>query len=149
MSNFVKKIFCSISVLVVLILILGCGNAASGRVSGVVKLDGKPLPDAAINFYPSETGTPAVGMTDANGRFELAVSHSMKGVFAGKYKVTISTVRAEQEVYDAGNTKIIPAVPEYVDEKLTNPDTTDLFKEVKSGKQEINFDLQSKPAQEN
>jgi uncharacterized membrane protein len=141
MSNCIKKIVCSISILVVLILISGCGRSASGRVSGVVTLDGKTLPNAAINFYPTESGSPAVGMTDANGRYELAISHSVKGVAPGNYKITISTLRSEQETYESDTPKIIPAVPEYVAKKLTDPATTDLFKEVKSGRQEINFNL--------
>ncbi|MDR1052641.1 MAG: carboxypeptidase-like regulatory domain-containing protein [Planctomycetaceae bacterium] len=151
MSNFFKKVVCSISILFVLVLILisGCGNSASGRVSGVVTLDGKVLPNAAINFYPVESGSPAVGMTDSSGRYELAISNSMKGVVPGNYKITISTLRSGQESYGVDNTStVISAVPEYIAKKLTDPATTDLFKEVKSGRQEINFNLQSKSESE-
>ncbi|MDR2641393.1 MAG: carboxypeptidase-like regulatory domain-containing protein [Planctomycetaceae bacterium] len=143
MSNFVKSFFL-VSILSVLILIfVGCGQSASGRVSGIVMLDEKPLANATVTFYPTEPGSPAVGMTDKNGHYELAVSHSVKGAIPGNYKVTISTARSEQPDYSSKEIKIISAIPEYVPEKLTNQVTTNLIKEIKSGKQKINFALTS------
>ncbi|MDR2169853.1 MAG: carboxypeptidase-like regulatory domain-containing protein [Planctomycetaceae bacterium] len=142
-----KKTCIVISIFFVLNLILffGCGHSASGRVTGVVLLDGKPLGNAAITFYPAEAGSPAVGMTDASGRYELAVSHSVKGAVPGKYKVTISTEQSERPDYSTKETKIIPAIPESVPKKLTDQNTTDLIKEIKSGTQKIDFAITSEP----
>jgi len=57
----------------------GCGQAPT-RIEGVVTLDGEPLPNAMVQFFPlgSEGRTAAV-QTDATGRFLVNVSpHPMR-----------------------------------------------------------------------
>jgi hypothetical protein len=137
-----KQIPITISILFVLSLILGCGNGVSGRVSGTVSLDGKPLADAAVTFYPEVSGAMSVGMTDTNGNYELAVSHTVKGIVPGRYKVTISTAR-EERAGNAPGAASIPAVPELVPPKFTDHNSTDLIREVKAGSQKMDFALTS------
>ncbi|MDR2346023.1 MAG: hypothetical protein LBE18_08145, partial [Planctomycetaceae bacterium] len=100
---------------------------------------------AAITFYPESPGAAAVGMTNVNGNYELAISHSVKGAVPGRYKVTISTKRSEQPDFSStnanGQQNIIPARPELVPKKFTDVNTTDLIKDVKSGTQKIDFTL--------
>jgi hypothetical protein len=76
----------------------GCGTAPQMNygsvelvsVTGTVKLDGKPLPDAVIKFE-SPDGQYSVGKTDAGGNYTLHFDSVMKGVTPGEKTVRIST----------------------------------------------------------
>lgn len=60
-------------------------------VHGVVTLDGKPLAGVVVTFSPdTETGTVAAGITDQNGRFQLASFPTGNGARPGKYKVVVA-----------------------------------------------------------
>lgn len=74
---------------VLLATMAGCGGQKPLRVSGVVTLDDQPVADAGVLFCPAETGTPAGGTTDANGRFRLATINT-PGVLPGEYRVTVA-----------------------------------------------------------
>lgn len=116
-----------------LFLVTGCGGGPSdqpdiGRVTGTVKMDGAPLPNANVQFQP-EKGRPSFGKTDDSGVYELTYSASTKGAKIGKHKVTITT---------AGETEDGTAIPEKVPDTY-NSQTT-LSAEVKSGSNEINFE---------
>jgi hypothetical protein len=84
--------------LVVLVLLAGCGNKEGpfAPVSGVVLLNGKPLADASVSFTPVVTEQTAYGpgshaITDAQGRFTLKVSSANRtGALVGKHTVRIS-----------------------------------------------------------
>src|SRR5581483_10542627 len=75
----------------------GCGGEklpGLGEVAGTVTLDGKPLPDAAIQFTPADaSATASVGQTDATGKYELYYSRGHKGAKVGEHTVTISNFR--------------------------------------------------------
>lgn len=69
------------------------GNFKVNPVTGSVKLNGTPLPDADVMFQ-MEGPTPAdyfgtAAKTDAQGNFE-AYTGTRKGAPAGKYKVVVS-----------------------------------------------------------
>ena len=79
----------------------GCGTQAnhSVNVSGVVTLDGVPLPGAKVTYYPASGGSPALGVTDGAGKFELTTFDtktlkSTNGALPGEYKVTVEMVPA-------------------------------------------------------
>src|SRR5262245_30980421 len=69
------------------------------QVSGVVKLNGKPYPNAVVSFQPKATpGNPNPGqgsaaITDATGRFVLKTYDGHDGAVAGKHQVRIQTNR--------------------------------------------------------
>jgi hypothetical protein len=69
----------------------GCGDAGPRRVPVVGRLliDGKPLPNMAVNFSPvgDTKGSGAIGASDADGNFTLADVRGPAGVVAGVYKV--------------------------------------------------------------
>lgn len=106
------------------------------RVEGVVKLDGKPLPDATIRFLPLGKGRAAIGRTDADGKYQMQYSARSDGAVVGKVRVEITT--AEEKTNDKGVTtmgkEILPA--KYHED-------SELQKDVGSGKNEINFELTS------
>ena len=69
----------------------GCGGPEGEPtypVTGTVTRNGQPLPGAIVSFFP-ETGTPAVGETDASGKYALTTNTKDDGAVVGKYKVTI------------------------------------------------------------
>ena len=81
-----------------LILVAGCGGGGSdappiGRVEGVVKMDGQPLPGVIVGFEPQgvSVGGPSNGRTDDQGHYELTYSNGTKGAIIGTHKVTITT----------------------------------------------------------
>lgn len=125
--------------------ICGCGGGGDGPelgdVSGVVRLDGQPLPDATVRFVP-ESGSPSVAVTDAEGRYELAYSSSKTGATVGQHTVQISTYRSAGE--DESGVEM-PAVPEKVaaEYNVNAAGNPEMKKEVKPGGNEINFDLKS------
>lgn len=88
MANLVARAFG----LLVIVLVAGCG--ASGTtpvpVSGVLKLDGKPLDGAVVTFEPQAPGGKAAfGTVGADGTFRLTTDDPGDGALPGKYKVFI------------------------------------------------------------
>ncbi len=73
----------------IVVLVCGCGSGPKlVPVSGTVNLDGKPLSDATVNFLFTDYPRPAVGRTDASGKFALAY-HNRRGAPLGACKVMI------------------------------------------------------------
>lgn len=80
-----------------------CGCDHSGKyvpVSGVVTLNGSPLPGVMVTFQPMSSakggdagGVGSYAMTDANGKFTLEAStaNPQKGALVGKHKVRVAT----------------------------------------------------------
>jgi hypothetical protein len=68
----------------------GCGKDRPIKVSGVVTLDGKPLPGAIVRFVPeSGGGREATGTTDSEGSFQLSTYRTNDGALRGSYKITV------------------------------------------------------------
>src|SRR4029450_12884003 len=138
---------------------VGCGPAGPrlGKVTGLVTLDGKPLPNAAVTFMPVGEGGNASGNTDANGNYELTHA-SGKGATVGKNKVAVTTVQKQQEAA-VDLSKIPSDSPEYAKAlQQSNAGYNMIFKEpipekyntkttlefdIKSGSQVINLELKS------
>jgi hypothetical protein len=76
-------------------LIIACVAAAAGcsrpsSLSGTVTLDGKPLPEAAVIFFPQGSGAETVvGATDQAGRFVITPAAG-RSIAYGPYKVVVS-----------------------------------------------------------
>tara|TARA_R110002111_G_scaffold177322_1_gene243432 strand:+ start:69724 stop:70092 length:369 start_codon:yes stop_codon:yes gene_type:complete len=75
-------------------------------VSGVITLQGKPLPGAQVTFVP-QSGRPSNGSTDAEGRYELYYKAGVPGAVSGKHTVQI-TVEENMELPKNKQT-VIPA----------------------------------------
>ncbi len=122
--------------LVFIPLSVGCGGDPNmGDVKGVVTLDGKPLPDAFIQFAPqSETfGAPSFGKTDANGNYHMQFSDTKDGVFIGANNVEIRT--GDVKADNSGSTPEV--VPNVYNTKTT------LVAEVKTGANVFDWELKS------
>jgi hypothetical protein len=78
----------ALMVVAVLVLVAGCGQRPV-PVTGVVKLDGKPVAGAAVTFLSSDGKHTATGTTDDGGNFTLSCTEG-EGAFPAEYKVTVS-----------------------------------------------------------
>jgi hypothetical protein len=116
-----------------LIGLTGCSNSdqpALGEVRGRITLDGKPLPEAKVRFFPIDPVRGALGASDSQGLYELVYIRDLKGAPVGGHSVRITT---------ATETK-----PEILPAKYHSQTT--LTAKVEPGVNEINFDLTSGPA---
>lgn len=73
-----------------------------GKVTGVVKLDGKPLPNATVTFIPvqeqggvRENVRAATGVTDDQGKYTLQYTEGVKGTAVGINRVEITATSPE------------------------------------------------------
>ncbi len=98
-----------------LVLSGGCGGGGASdqpdlaRVSGTVTLDGNPLADAMVRFYP-QNGRPSSGKTDSQGRYELIYLAGTKGAVIGEHEVRISTADDDEDPLGMQNTETVPAI---------------------------------------
>lgn len=120
-------------------LALGCsgGNEVDlAPVTGIVTLDGKPLPDAMVSFYPVNEGRSSHATTNGAGEYRLQYTGTKEGALVGKHTVKIETgvITGEGEAASAKNTpKLNPIYNEL----------SELTGEVKSESNVINFELKS------
>src|SRR5512134_2265452 len=80
-------------VVLMLACLSGCGgpdHPEVGRVSGVVTLDGQPLPEATVMFQPTE-GRASIATTDSAGKYSLTYLDGVPGAKLGPHKVIIRT----------------------------------------------------------
>jgi hypothetical protein len=80
--------------LAVPLLAAGCGKGSGATpLSGTVKLDGRPLANATVQFIAQNPGgRDALGCTDAKGVFCLSTLKTGDGAFPGRYKVVVQPV---------------------------------------------------------
>lgn len=123
-----------------LCLTVGCGGGAGsdqpdlGTVTGVVTMDGEPLPNVSVTFTPAE-GRPSNGVTDEAGKYELGYLRDTKGAVIGSHQVSITT---PQDAPTPPGQKYKDPIP-----AKYNTQTT-LTEEVKAGDNTIDFKLESK-----
>jgi len=127
------------ALILLLVVSNGCGGGLdTAPVSGVITLDGKPLPNASVTFTPQETASTAPasnGRTDAEGRYTLSVTVTGdEGAVLGNHVVNIALIGEEKTGEDAD----VLDPPE----ATALPDHNFTF-EVKAGENEADFNLQS------
>lgn len=118
---------------IVLALLAGCGEKPKdlpklGLVTGVVKVDDKPLAKASVQFVP-QTSRMSSGITDAEGKYELMFNASLKGAAVGQHQVRISSASSAE-------------IPETLPPRYNTQ--TELTAVVKEGTNTINFNLKTK-----
>jgi len=63
-----------------------------GLVTGTVKLDGKPVQGARLEFHPQDGHRPtSYGMTDEDGCYSASFSDTLDGVYLGPVLVQVWT----------------------------------------------------------
>jgi hypothetical protein len=126
------------------LLSAGCSDQYSGRyaISGKVTLEGKPLDEGQILFFPIENQDTTTGVGIANGRYEIPRQNGLK---PGKYLVRITSgdlktpeVTDEEAASPGGSTNVM-ATDRIPPEWNISSDKQVEVKE--SGGNEFNFDI--------
>ena len=123
-----------------IVLIAGCTKSDRpqlGIVTGTVKLDGEPLPEAMISFSPVEGGRTSTAVTDSEGKYELNYTTDAKGARIGEHHVRVSTFQQGGDEPDSPQ-----GVPEKVPAKYQKAGS--LQEEVGAGENTIDLELTSK-----
>jgi hypothetical protein len=121
--------------------VLGCGGGEEIGlrlipVSGVVKIDGKPLTTGGSVSYRDATGlVQPTGKIAGDGTYELFLDRQA-GAPAGQYRVIVFASEPRPETAGHGG---LPRL--IIDEKYTHPDTTPLRVEVKDNAASGDYDL--------
>ncbi len=130
---------------------VGCGGRGDqpelGQVTGTITLDGKPLSGIAVVFQP-DSGRPARGMTDGEGKYELTYIRQTKGTKVGPNRVEIAPSEdGEAEEVDSAGEETKPVQKRPRSGKPTIPPRynvrSELKADVKAGKNTFDFKLES------
>lgn len=120
------------------LLMSGCGadpNAKStGKVSGVVTFQGKPVADGVV-YFSSKSGVGANAPLAAEGKFAIP-----DAVEVGDYTVTVTPPPPPPPRPEDGPPKPTPAAAD-IPQKYRSEQTTDLKATVKTGDNAFEFDL--------
>jgi len=146
-----RHLYCCVALLF-LPLFVGCpdDSPTTGLVTGTVTLDGEPIENAQVNFYPSG-GRASGAVTNAEGQYEL-MFHRKKGALIGTHKVTITTEIAEvtgsallmaSEEENARTGEADQPRRELLSRKYTDVKRTELTATVEAGNNVKDFDLKS------
>lgn len=141
-----------------MLISIGCGTAPSARydtveivnVSGTIKLDGQPLPQAVVTFEDPTNGTFSFGLTDSGGSYSLQLDSVKSGVTVGQKTVKVSTTRKilglnASEEGGESNSEVGAARPtqsEKVPAKYNQK--SELTADVSASKTRFDFELSSK-----
>jgi hypothetical protein len=156
MTNFsVRKILLSLNFFVIgsfLFLMSGCGPSGDqpelGTVTGTVTLDGKPLAGVAVVFQP-DSGRPARGRTNAEGKYELTYIRQTKGTKVGPNRVEIAPSEegeATEESASGGEESPAGSLKSQADKPVVPARynmKSELKVDVKSGSNTFDFALES------
>jgi hypothetical protein len=87
----------------------GCGGGGTPKpktvkVTGKVIYKGLPVQSASVAFLGDGNSPPALGRTDAEGRFELTTSDPGDGAVPGVHKVTVAKIVASSKPSTATGT---------------------------------------------
>ena len=135
-----------------LLLLAGCGGSSGPvlPVNGVVTLDGNPVANALVRFYPAEGTEPSssgFAQTGTDGKFVMTGGKGEKGLAPGKYKVTVSKGGGGKEFNsEEGSGAVVPEI-EFKDDfppHYSNPAKTILSYSVTGDGQPIEIKLDSK-----
>ena len=155
MKEFRSVLRTSVSLVVgtLVLLLSACGKPPMQSVKGTVKLDGKPIGNCKVGFFPDtdhfDTNRHGFGfgITNDNGEFVIQHPQGEAGIWAGKYKVTLVAW-----VNKAGKPLSVDTKPSEVEGGVRNlfkdiyeaPSTTPEKATVTSGENVFNFEISSK-----
>jgi len=133
----------SVVVACALLAICGCNSESAHiervtSVSGTLTFQGKPLEFFQVTFLPEDGRRPAVGITDASGKFKLGTNEPEDGAPPGLNKIAIvwvgppSTIQAGMETTIDDPAKL-PKPKIRIPAKYNNPETSSLKEDVPAG----------------
>jgi hypothetical protein len=124
----------------------GCDAKSGGLapVSGIITLDGKPVPGAQVSFQPQggeqkNPGPGSAGVCDVSGRYELTTIRKEPGAVTGPHAVR---VYGPKDKMISGSDVDVPGRKELFPPKY-NFQTELSFEVPAGGTDQANFDLSS------
>jgi hypothetical protein len=118
------------------------------EVSGVVLLDGKPMPEAQVEFLPEPGsgthGPRALGRTDKEGHFRLVRDDEQIGAVVGFHRVLIQDARTFHPTRRESGGKLPVMPPSRISDRYATAADTPLRQEVKAGPQSITLEVTRK-----
>jgi hypothetical protein len=129
--------------LIVVGMLSGCSRppkeAELAEVSGVVAINGKPLPNILVQFLPvvksGDQGPTSSGVTDEQGEFELETSGGKPGAVVGPCKVLFIDMMEERVAQGTAS------LPPRISSSLATVRSGTKEVEVKSEGSRFKFDL--------
>ncbi len=137
-SSFTSFAICISAVL----LLTGCGGIYDATVSGVVTLDGNPLPRGTVSFNPEIPGPSSYGQIDSSGRYSVMTGRE-EGLPPGNYVLTVVSNEPPTETGKNGGPP--PAGNPITPRWYRSPSTSGLQYTVEEGSNEINIELTTQP----
>jgi hypothetical protein len=130
-------------ILAICLMLSACGGKQKPQptlvnVTGLVTLNGKPLPNATVIFLPQGPGEISGGRTNETGEFSLKHSQNEAGAVPGTYRVEI---RTGGEVLDSDG-RIVSESREILPVRYHSEST--LTAEVPASGAKLDFALKSK-----
>jgi hypothetical protein len=117
---------------------VGCNQGPKlAEVTGKVTLNGEPVPNAMITFFPKFQGSPSYGVTDEKGDYFLAFSDTKRGAMIGEFDVQLETRKVSAEEASDDPTKVPPKYVEIPKKYRGKAFSVD----VKSGGNTCNFEM--------
>ena len=130
------------------LLVTGCGGGPDlAPVSGRVTIDGQPLADATVGFYPTGANSDVMssGKTNANGEYTLkTVLKNQTGAVVGKHRVSITQEPGAAGDSDLPADKLPKNRPPKVPAKYQGQDSELKCDVPSGGKTDANFELKSR-----
>jgi hypothetical protein len=132
------------------LVVAGCGKPPMQEVQGTLTLNGKPIGNCKVGFFPDtekfDTNRHGFGFGVTNDKGEFKIQHPQgeQGIWAGKYKVTLVAW-----IDQSGKSLGIDTKPSEVSGGVRNlfpdiyeaPSTTPERAVVKRGENTFNFDI--------
>ncbi len=119
--------------------LVGCGDDGKAVVKGRVTLDGEPVPNGIVQFFPEDKKSPSgkPGIIE-NG------TYTASGVPIGKVRVVVnsSQVVGKKKADEKPESPMVDVHKEMIPAKYHSPSI--LVKEIKPGANEINLELTTK-----
>jgi len=119
------SIFGCAVLLVVPAILCGCGQKSGVKlvkVTGIVRLDGEPLPGAQLTFVPLvEGGSAAYGQSDGSGKYRLKISRDTFGAMPGKNNVFVELPGAKDAKDLKAHGFAVPPQGVKLSERYTKP----------------------------
>jgi len=121
----------------VIVLACGCEEPTTGRVTGLVTVDGEPAKSGSIAFFPVDGQGSTAGAVIAEGRYETTATFG-----AMKVEIRVPKVIGQEKLYDTADSRVRTRMTEALPARYN--DATELQVEIKPDEMEQNFELTTK-----
>jgi hypothetical protein len=118
------------------LIVAGCAEPTTGRVFGVVKVDGQPAKEGAISFFPVDGRGTTAGGAIVDGQYSVEAALGEVNV-----EIRVPKVVGEEKLYDVENSRVRRLMAETLPAKYN--DQTELRFDVKPGENPKDWELET------